>query len=106
MEEYIGKIINGDCIEVMKTLSESSVDLIVTSPPYNCNIPYDTHLDNLKGMIGTKRSTKDLTEAKQWYQDEGSLKNKDYFHLYKYLSFYHFYINILRIFDLYEIICI
>jgi DNA modification methylase len=31
MEEYIGRIINGDCIEVMKTLSESSVDLIVTS---------------------------------------------------------------------------
>ena len=25
-----GKIINGDCIEVMKTLPEGSVDLIVT----------------------------------------------------------------------------
>ena len=42
-----GKIINGDCIEVMKTLSESSVDLIVTSPPYNVGISYDIHIDTL-----------------------------------------------------------
>jgi site-specific DNA-methyltransferase (adenine-specific) len=42
-----GKIINGDCIEVMKTLPEGSVDLVVTSPPYNCGIKYDMHIDNL-----------------------------------------------------------
>lgn len=41
------KIINGDCVEVMKTLPNSIVDLVVTSPPYNCNIPYDTHKDDL-----------------------------------------------------------
>ena len=28
-------IIQGDCLEVMKTLPSSSIDLIVTSPPYN-----------------------------------------------------------------------
>ena len=33
-----GKIINGDCIEVMKTLSDGCIDLVVTSPPYNCGI--------------------------------------------------------------------
>ena len=33
-----GKIINGDCREEMGKLPEGSVDLIVTSPPYNCNI--------------------------------------------------------------------
>ena len=42
-----GKIINGNCIEVMKTLPEGSVDLVVTSPPYNCGIKYDMHIDNL-----------------------------------------------------------
>jgi site-specific DNA-methyltransferase (adenine-specific) len=42
-----GKIINGDCIEVMKNLPEGSVDLVVTSPPYNCGIKYDMHIDNL-----------------------------------------------------------
>ena len=42
-----GKIINGDCIEVMKTLPEGSVDLIVTSPPYGVGIAYDVHEDDV-----------------------------------------------------------
>ena len=29
------KIINGDCIEEMKKLEDNSINLIVTSPPYN-----------------------------------------------------------------------
>ena len=29
-----------DCIEGMKELEESSIDAIVTSPPYNLNIKY------------------------------------------------------------------
>ena len=33
--QVLNKIINGDCIEVMKTLPKNSVDLVVTSPPYN-----------------------------------------------------------------------
>ena len=40
------KIINGDCVEEMGKLPESSVDLVVTSPPYNVGIDYDTHDDN------------------------------------------------------------
>jgi site-specific DNA-methyltransferase (adenine-specific) len=43
------RIINGDCIEVMKTFPENSIDLIVTSPPYNCSIKYDTY-DDTKSM--------------------------------------------------------
>ena len=30
----VNKIIQGDCIEVLKTLDENSVDAIVTDPPY------------------------------------------------------------------------
>jgi site-specific DNA-methyltransferase (adenine-specific) len=40
------KIINGDCVEEMGKLPESSIDLVVTSPPYNVGIDYDTHDDN------------------------------------------------------------
>jgi site-specific DNA-methyltransferase (adenine-specific) len=43
-----GKIINGDCVEVMKTLPEGSVDLIVTSPPYGVGIVYDVHEDDVE----------------------------------------------------------
>ena len=34
MEQYINKIIQGDCLEKLKDLPENSVDSIVTDPPY------------------------------------------------------------------------
>jgi len=33
-DDFINKIICGDCIEVMRTLEDNSVDAIVTDPPY------------------------------------------------------------------------
>jgi modification methylase len=35
MKKYLNKIICGDCLAIMKEMPDSSVDLIVTSPPYN-----------------------------------------------------------------------
>jgi len=40
------KIYNIDCIDGMKMMDEDSVDLIVTSPPYNIGIDYDEYDDN------------------------------------------------------------
>ena len=40
-------IIQGDCREVLKKLADNSIHLVVTSPPYNCNMPYDKYNDNL-----------------------------------------------------------
>lgn len=38
---------NGCCIDVMKNnIPDNSIDLIVTSPPYNLNIKYSTYSDN------------------------------------------------------------
>lgn len=34
-KDFINKIVNGDCIEIMRQIPDGSVDLIVTSPPYN-----------------------------------------------------------------------
>lgn len=34
-EDFLNKIICGDCIEVMRQIPDKSVNLIVTSPPYN-----------------------------------------------------------------------
>lgn len=41
------KIINGNCIDVMSSMPEGSVDLIVTSPPYNAGIKYDVYDDTI-----------------------------------------------------------
>lgn len=40
-------IYNKDCIQGMLALPEGSVDIIVTSPPYNLNIQYGTYKDDL-----------------------------------------------------------
>jgi len=40
-------LINGDCLEVLPTLADNSVDLVFTDVPYNSNIDYGTYKDNL-----------------------------------------------------------
>jgi site-specific DNA-methyltransferase (adenine-specific) len=35
MEKYLNTITCGDCLEIMKQMESESIDLIVTSPPYN-----------------------------------------------------------------------
>lgn len=68
-----GKIINGDCIEVMKTFPEGSIDLVVTSPPYNVNISYDVHKDDLP-MDEYYEWTKDwLKETFRVLKDDGRI---------------------------------
>jgi site-specific DNA-methyltransferase (adenine-specific) len=68
-----GKIINGDCIEVMKTFPEGSIDLLVTSPPYNVNISYDVHKDDLP-MDTYYEWTKDwLRESFRVLKDDGRI---------------------------------
>ncbi len=38
-------LIHGDCLKVLPTLPEKSIDLIVTSPPYNLGINYKSFKD-------------------------------------------------------------
>ena len=42
----VDKIYNIDCVEGMKLMDEDTVDLIVTSPPYNIGVDYDEYDDN------------------------------------------------------------
>jgi site-specific DNA-methyltransferase (adenine-specific) len=44
----INKIYNMDCVEGLKQVEDSTVDLIVTSPPYNVGIEYDSWDDNMQ----------------------------------------------------------
>ena len=47
-EDFINKIICGDCLDVMKEMPDESVDLILTDPPYNVKKDYGKYKDNLK----------------------------------------------------------
>ncbi|MDP2208923.1 MAG: site-specific DNA-methyltransferase [Bacteroidota bacterium] len=44
-----GKIIQGDCVDVLKTLPENEIVLAFTSPPYLNAINYEEHIEKLKG---------------------------------------------------------
>lgn len=35
IENYLNKVIQGDCVEVMRSFPDSSVDMVLTSPPYD-----------------------------------------------------------------------
>jgi len=37
MEQYINKIINADCLDILKQLPDKCVDLVLTDPPYNAS---------------------------------------------------------------------
>jgi len=67
------KVINGNCIEEMSKLPENSVDLLVTSPPYNVGIDYDTHDDRVS-MEDYWEFTKNwLTEAFRVLKTDGRI---------------------------------
>lgn len=44
----LNKIYNQDCISGLQLMESGSVDLIITSPPYNLNIGYQDHDDSMK----------------------------------------------------------
>lgn len=73
MEKYVGKILNGDCVDVMKELPENSIDLIVTSPPYGVGIDYDTHDDDVDFEEYKEFSKNWLTESYRVLKNDGRI---------------------------------
>jgi site-specific DNA-methyltransferase (adenine-specific) len=73
MENYVGKVINGDCIKVMSEMPEASVDLIVTSPPYGVGIAYDSFDDDLEFDQYKVFSANWLREAYRVLKDDGRI---------------------------------
>jgi len=53
-DDFINKVIHGDCLEVMKDIPDKSVDLVLTDPPYGINYEYLSYIDspeNLDALI-------------------------------------------------------
>ena len=50
----MNEIICGDCLDVLKSMPDKSVDLVLTDPPYGVNLGYDIYedtQDNLRELI-------------------------------------------------------
>jgi len=60
MEQFTNKVIQGDCLEVMKGIPDKSVDLILTDPPYRVISGGNKHKDGVgwRGSILEKNDGK------------------------------------------------
>ncbi len=74
------KLINDDCLKVLPILEESSVDLIITSPPYNLgnnhhtgNKQHRAYNDNLPEAKYQEQQLKFLNECFKVLKEDGSL---------------------------------
>ena len=87
MQNFINKIIQGDCIEVMKNIPDKSVDLIFADPPYNLQLKNELYRPDQSKVEGVfdawdkfdsmeeydKFTLAWLTECKRILKDKGSI---------------------------------
>jgi modification methylase len=73
LEEYLNKIINGDCLEVMRKLPDSCIDVVVTSPPYNLK---NSTGNGMKDGRGGKWANAALIDGYENYDD--CMPNEEY----------------------------
>ena len=76
----LNKIYQGDCLELMKDIPDKSIDLVITSPPFNLglshhtgNIRHNPYFDNLPEEEYRLWQTKILNEIYKVLTPRGSL---------------------------------
>ena len=52
LENYIGKIINADCIDILKQLPDKSIDCVLTDPPYGMDYQSARRTDKYNKIDG------------------------------------------------------
>jgi len=69
----MNKLFNESCFDTMERLSDNSIDIIITSPPYNENKNYSTYEDNLvlSEWLGFIKSF--LIESKRILKKDGRI---------------------------------
>ena len=74
IDEFINKIICGDCLEVMKDIPDKSIDMILTSPPYNMR----TRIRN--GKYTTREKSEHFSKKYKYFNDALSIDDFYIFH--------------------------
>jgi len=49
-DDFINKVICGDCLEVMKQMPDKSVDCVITDPPYGIDLGYASYEDSREAL--------------------------------------------------------
>jgi len=72
MQEFINKIISGDCIEVLSQVAGPFADLIFADPPFNIGYKYDKYNDKVKGKNYIAWTKDWMTACKKVLKPAGS----------------------------------
>ena len=75
MKEFLNKVINADCLEIMKKLPDNCIDLVLTDPPYG--IGYAKDVGRKSGNGWRNR------ESKEW---DSEIPPKEFFDEMKRIS--------------------
>jgi site-specific DNA-methyltransferase (adenine-specific) len=65
-------LIHGDCLEQMRGLPEATVDVVVTSPPYNLGIKYGKYDDTSERADFLRWTVEWCREVKRLLREDGS----------------------------------
>ena len=65
------RVFHGDCVEVLRSLPENSVDSVVTDPPYGIEF-MGKEWDSFKAKADAETSEKKSGQTRFWSSDESS----------------------------------
>lgn len=93
----VNEIYNLDCLDGLSKVEDNSVDLVVTSPPYNINVKYDSYNDNKQWEEYLEWCEKWIRECYRILKDDGRMyinhyisftdtNKKERFPLYDFIS--------------------
>lgn len=72
-DDYVNKIICRDFLEIWGGIPSSTIDITITSPPYNIGLDYDTYEDNISSEEYINFSTQWLCNVYDLTVDTGRL---------------------------------
>lgn len=73
IEKYLNKIINKDCLTVLKQLPDQSIDLCFADPPFNLGKTYHQYIDKLSEKDYLEWSKEWITELVRITKPTGSI---------------------------------
>ena len=69
----MNQIICNDALTALETIDDNSVDIVLTSPPYNFDMQYDEHDDKNEGHKYINTLVTVFSECKRILKDGGRL---------------------------------
>ena len=78
IERLLNKIINDDCLNVLKTMPNKCIDCVVTSPPYNLGGDFHICNNHKRTTYGTYNTFKDNLTEQDYQQNQIEVLNELY----------------------------